>query len=151
MWTCRILNICFNFFPVPLPAENNNKYSKSKIWHVQIDELLTTNRWFRIIYGNLMSRFKFCFQKSHSNFTLNFVKKFFWKYLVYLFRWCLKCKQTGLNIKIGIVQKLYEWPGLYFAKMILQSGDHFGKRTAWSIILIFSPVQIIMAHPLLCT
>ena len=39
-----------------------------------------------------------------------------------------------MNIKIGIVQKVYEGPGWYFAIMILQSGDHFGKRTAWSLI-----------------
>ena len=40
--------------------------------------------------------------------------------------------------------------------MILQSGDHFGTKKAWSLIyflncmpiLIFSPVQIIMGHPL---
>ena len=40
--------------------------------------------------------------------------------------------------------------------MILQSGDHFGKRTAWSLIytfwtmplLIFSPVYLLMRHPL---
>jgi hypothetical protein len=51
-----------------------------------------------------------------------------------LFRGCLKSKYTGLNIKIGIVQKAYEQPGWYFAKMILQLGDHFGKKTAWSLL-----------------
>ena len=62
---------------------------------------------------------------------------------------------TGLNMKIGIVQKVYEWPSWYFAKMILQSGYDFGKMqldhsyTFWTMpILIFSPVQIIMRHPL---
>ena len=34
---------------------------------------------------------------------------------------------TGLNIKISIVQKVYEWPSWYFAKMIVQIGNHFGK------------------------
>ena len=41
---------------------------------------------------------------------------------------------TGPNIKIGIVQKVYEWWSCSFAKMIVQSGDHFGKRTAPSLI-----------------
>ena len=49
-------------------------------------------------------------------------------------RGCLINFWTRLNIKIGLVQKVYEWPGWYFAKMILQSGDHFGQGTAWSLI-----------------
>ena len=62
---------------------------------------------------------------------------------------------TGLNIKTGIVQKVYEWPNWSFAKMILQSGIILAKEqldhsyTFWTMpILIFSPVQIIMGHPL---
>ena len=38
--------------------------------------------------------------------------------------WCIKFV-TGLNIIIGIVQKVYQWPGCYFAKMILQWENHF--------------------------
>ena len=38
---------------------------------------------------------------------------------------------TGLNVIIGIVQKVYEGPGCCFAKMILPWGDRFGQRTAW--------------------
>jgi len=34
--------------------------------------------------------------------------------------WCIKFA-TGLNIIIAIVQKVYEWPGWYFAKLILLS------------------------------
>ena len=41
---------------------------------------------------------------------------------------------TRLNIKIGKVQKVYEWRSWYFAKMIVPSGNHFGKRTASSLI-----------------
>ena len=48
-------------------------------------------------------------------------------------RGCLIIIWTGLNIKIGIVQKVYEWQSWYFAKMIVESGDYFGKRTASSL------------------
>ena len=51
---------------------------------------------------------------------------------------CLIIIWTGLNIKIGIIQKLYEWPSWYFPKMILLMGNHFGKRTAWSLIYFLS-------------
>ena len=34
-------------------------------------------------------------------------------------RGCLIIIWTGLDIKIDIVKKVYEWPSLYFAKMIL--------------------------------
>ena len=37
-----ILIIWFDFFPLRLPAANNNKYSIFKIWHVQIAELPRT-------------------------------------------------------------------------------------------------------------
>ena len=39
IWTCWNWNICFGFFPLPLPEENNNKYSIFKIRQVQIDNL----------------------------------------------------------------------------------------------------------------
>ena len=58
----------------------------------------------------------------------------------FLSRWCLIIIWTGLNFKIGIVQKVYEWPSWYFAKMILKSGDHFGKRTAWSFLYLLNYV-----------
>ena len=60
--------------------------------------------------------------------------------------WCIKFA-TGLNIIIGIVQKVYEWPGCYFAKMILLWGIIWAKGqldhsyTFWAMpIMIFSPV-----------
>ena len=40
------------------------------------------------------------------------------------------------NIKIGIVQKIQEWPSCSFAKMILQLWGHFDKKTPWSLIYI---------------
>ena len=42
IWTCRILNICFDFFPLCLPAEKYKIYSIFKIRNVQIDELPRT-------------------------------------------------------------------------------------------------------------
>ena len=41
IWMCRILNFeyLFLFYQLRLPVENNKKYSKFKIWQVQIDEL----------------------------------------------------------------------------------------------------------------
>ena len=36
---------------------------------------------------------------------------------------------TGLNIKIGIAQKVYELWNCSFAKMIVPSGESFDKRT----------------------
>ena len=41
---------------------------------------------------------------------------------------------TGLNIKIGIVQKVYEWSNCPFAKMIPQLENRFGKIPVWSLI-----------------
>ena len=41
---------------------------------------------------------------------------------------------NGLNIKKVIVQKVYEWPGWYFAKMMPPLGDHFDKRTTLSVL-----------------
>ena len=43
------------------------------------------------------------------------------------------CDETKYHRK-HIVQKVYEWPDCYFAKIIFQSGDYFGKRTSWSLI-----------------
>ena len=51
---------------------------------------------------------------------------------------CPEKKLTGLNIIIGIIKKVYEWPGWNFAKMIHPQGNHFGKRTAWSLIYFFN-------------
>ena len=42
--------------------------------------------------------------------------------------------ETGLNIKIVLDNKLYEWPGWYFAKKIPTVYDHFGKISGWSLI-----------------
>ena len=49
-------------------------------------------------------------------------------------RGCLIIIWTGLNIKINIVQKVYEWSSCRFAKMMLWLEDHFGKKPAWSLI-----------------
>ena len=68
------------------------------------------------------------------------VSSYFRHFLIFFIRGCLIIIWTGLNIKIGIVQKVYEWPSWYFAKMILHSGDHFGKRTAWSLIYFLNYV-----------
>ena len=39
-----------------------------------------------------------------------------------------------LNIIIGIVQKVYEWPSCLFTKLIPLWLHNYGKRTAWSLI-----------------
>ena len=49
-------------------------------------------------------------------------------------RGCFPKFANGLNIKIGIVQKVYEWPSCPFVKMIPWLENHFGKRTAWSLL-----------------
>ena len=73
------------------------------------------------------------------------------------YRGCLKSKQTGLNIIIVIVQKEYEWSSCPFVKMIFQWGIILAKGqfdqsyTFWTMsILIFSPVYLLLRHPL-CT
>ena len=48
---------------------------------------------------------------------------------------CLIIIWTGLYIKIGIVQKVYDGLSCPFAKMILLLENHFGKMQAWSLIL----------------
>ena len=53
-------------------------------------------------------------------------------------RGCLKSKKTGLNIKIDIVQKVYDWSNCPFAKMIPPLENHFDKRTAWSLIFFLN-------------
>ena len=52
------------------------------------------------------------------------------------YRGCLIIIWTGLNIKIGIVQKVYEWSSCPFAKMIPRLENHFGKIPAWSLIYL---------------
>ena len=50
------------------------------------------------------------------------------------FRGCPIIIWTGVNIKIDIVQKAYEWWNCPFAKMIPRLEKHFGKLPAWSLI-----------------
>ena len=38
------------------------------------------------------------------------------------------------NIKIDVVHKVYEWPSCLFVKIFPSWENHFGKRTAWSLI-----------------
>ena len=45
-----------------------------------------------------------------------------------------KKQRQSTVVYLAIVQKVYEWSSCPFAKMILPLGDHFGKRTAWSLI-----------------
>ena len=47
--------------------------------------------------------------------------------------WCPKFA-TGLNIKNVIVQKVYEWSGWYFTKMMPPRGYHYDKRTTLSML-----------------
>ena len=58
IWTCRILNICFDFFQLRLPVESNIKYLKFKIWRVQIDELPRTWDTYVLLFSldRLLSR-----------------------------------------------------------------------------------------------
>merc|ERR1712051_1174157 len=64
-------------------------------------------------------------------------------------RGCHIIIKTRLNIKIGIVQKVYYLSSCVFDKMIPRLENYFGKVPAWSLIYffkyayfdIFSPVQ----------
>ena len=50
-------------------------------------------------------------------------------------RGCLIINWTGLNIKIGICSSKSIWvTKLVFCRNDSPTGDHFGKRTAWSLI-----------------
>ena len=60
------------------------------------------------------------FIMEKSKFTLLF--NICWNWLIYSRGWCPKFA-PGLNIKIGIVQKVYEWAKCPFSKLILQWGD----------------------------
>ena len=59
-------------------------------------------------------------------------------------RGCFPKFANGLNIKIGIVQKVYEWQSCSFAKMIFSIGDHFDKKTAWSHVYFMNYVYFDM-------
>ena len=72
--------------------------------------------------------------------------------------WCIKFA-TGLNIIISLVQKVYEWPGCYFAKMILQCiamGGSFWQKNSlifhmlFELCLLWCPVLNLMHHSLVC-
>ena len=54
-----------------------------------------------------------------SDFVIGTSKHFLQTWFIH--RGCLIIIWTGLNIKIGIPQKVYEWPSCYFAKIFLQS------------------------------
>ena len=72
-------------------------------------------------------------------------------------RGCLIIIWTGPNIKIGIAQKVYElWSWFFLPKWLSYQGRILAKEqfhnsyTFWTMpILISSPVQIIMTHPLI--
>ena len=53
--------------------------------------------------------------------------------------WCPKFA-PGLNIKIGIVQKVYVWSSCPSAKKIPPLENRFGKRTVWSLIYFLNYV-----------
>ena len=62
---------------------------------------------------------------------------------------------TGLNIIIGIDQKIYEWLDCSFAKMTYSKGDHLAKgqlghsyKFLTKPIMILSPVANFGDHPL---
>ena len=59
--------------------------------------------------------------------------------------------RLGKNVQIGIDQKVYEWPVYSFAKMIHSWGNHFGKRTDWSLIyfLIYACLNILAQSQIL--
>ena len=92
-----------------------------------------------------------------SDFVIGTSKHFLQTWFIH--RGCLIIIWTGLNIKIGIPQKVYEWPSCYFAKIFLQSQlgiilakgqlDHSHIYFLNYANFIFSPVQIIMGHPLI--
>ena len=44
----------------------------------------------------------------------------------------IKCDWA--KYQIVLAQKVYEWPGCSFAKMMYSEGDPFGKRIAWSLL-----------------
>ena len=85
--------------------------------------------------------------KFRNQFTNQF--KIFWT------RWWCPKFAPGLNIKMGIVQKVYEWSSCCFAKKISPFKNHLGKMTVWSLIyfwtmpiLLFIPGANIGHHPL---
>ena len=51
--------------------------------------------------------------------------------------WCPKFA-PWLNIKLDIVQKVYEWSSCPFAKKIPPQENHFGQRTVSSLIYFFN-------------
>ena len=68
--------------------------------------------------------------KNCVDFALLWFPKYVW---IVTRGWCIKFA-TGLNIIIGIAQKVYEWSSCPFAKIIPPWKNHFGKITAWSHI-----------------
>ena len=64
--------------------------------------------------------------------------------------------RLGWYIKLGLVQKVYEWPGCYFDKMIISWGGSFWPKDSLITFIIFelcliwyiSPVANFGTHPL---
>ena len=52
-------------------------------------------------------------------------------------RGCLKSKKTGLNIKIDIVQKVYDWSNCPFAKMIPPIRKSFWQKDSLITHILF--------------
>ena len=70
----------------------------------------------------------------------NLIKLDFYEIIIEIFSYnvCFKKIWTHPSGVISHSSKVYEWSSCLFAKMILPLGDHFGKRTAWSLIYFLS-------------
>ena len=76
--------------------------------------------------------------------NLRYVRHYYNLLLIWNRSWILtlQCRDwfpkfaNGLNVIIDIVQKVYEWSSCPFAKMILQLGGHFDRKTPWSLIYV---------------
>ena len=71
---------------------------------------------------------------SQANFVLSFIPGLIQSLEIIIHRGCFPKFANGLNNKIGIFQKVYVWPSCSFVKMISWWENHFGKRTAESLI-----------------
>ena len=121
------------------------KKSLLYFWHERrvlcVQQRTCQKSWQKIFYTNVDKSYYTNFLKDHCCYRISVNSFLPWivfratiQCTIFPHRGCFPKFVNGLNIKIGIFQKVYEWPSCPFVKMIPWWENHFGKRTAWSLI-----------------
>ena len=106
----------------------------SPLWSEPFLLGLVYRKWLICITANFLvktAKFWLLIWQTQLKFVQDVQLNISWVFFYGYKEWSSKFA-TGLNVRIGIDKKMYEWPDYSFAKMVYSLRKHFGKRTAWS-------------------